>query len=265
MLEELVNVVILGLIQGLAEWLPISSTAHLRIAEQFLGLTTTPLFSVTLHAGTLVVVVLYFRQDIRKVLSALVRLDFKSEYGQIIPRIIVATIPTAIIGVFYVVFLENSFQTFLTMGIAFLIGATVLYLSRTGKEHGDKVATKFALLMGTAQGFAVFPGLSRSGITISTALLLGLQRKKAFEFSFLLSIPAIAGDLIVEAYVQKGQFAFQTIGLLEILVGLIVAMIAGYAAIRIVSRLVMSKRFHYFALYTWVLGAVLVALAVFGF
>ncbi len=262
---SVLEVLSLGLIQGLGEWLPISSTAHLKIAEQFLSLTRTALLDVVLHVGTLVVVVFCFRKEVKEILKALVHLDFKSEYGQLIPLIIVATIPTAIIGLLYVKLLEDTLQTFLIIGITFLVGATVLYTSRVGKEDTDKVTVAIALVMGVAQGFAKFPGLSRSGITISTALLLGLKREKAFKFSFLLSIPAIIGDLGVEAYQQRGQLAAQTIGPIELLIGIIIAMIAGYIAIRAVSSLMRSKKFHYFAIYTSLLGITLLALSLSGF
>jgi undecaprenyl-diphosphatase len=269
LLEQLLNTIILGLIQGLAEWLPVSSTAHLRIAEHFLvDLTTTlslPFLNIILHVGTLIVVVFFFRKEVKNILSALAYLDFKSEYGQLVPLIIVATIPTAIIGLFYVKFLEDTLQTILAIGITFLVGATIVYTSRIGKENTDTITYTTALIMGVAQGLAIFPGLSRSGITISTALLLGLKREKAFKFSFLLSIPAIIGDLGVEAYKQRGQLAISGIGPLELLAGIAVTMIAGYIAIRLVSKIVASKKFHYFALYTGLLGIALIIVSLRGF
>jgi undecaprenyl-diphosphatase len=261
---SLLETITLGLIQGLAEWLPISSTAHLKIAEQFLGLTHTGLLDVVLHVGTLVVVVFYFRKEVKAILAALVHLDFKSEYGQFIPLIVIATIPTGIIGLVYAKFLEDTLQTFLIIGITFLIGATVLYMSRVGKQNTDSITIMVAFIMGIAQGLAIFPGLSRSGITISTALLLGLRREKTFKFSFLLSIPAIIGDLAVEAYKQHGQLAAQVIGPIELLAGIVTAIIAGYVAIRIVSNLVRTKKFHYFAVYTLILGMTLTALSLSG-
>jgi undecaprenyl-diphosphatase len=265
LLEQLINTIILGIIQGLAEWLPISSTAHLKIAEHFLGLAATPLLGITLHVGTLIVVVFYFRKEVKDILLALAHLDFRSEYGELIPLIIVATIPTGIIGLLYVRFLEDTLPTMLAIGITFLIGATIVYTSRIGKENTDTITYKTALFVGAAQGLAIFPGLSRSGITISTALLIGLKREKAFKFSFLLSIPAIIGDLAVEVYKQRGQLAAQTIGPTELLVGIAMAMIAGYIAIRLVSKTVQSRKFHYFAVYTWVLGAAVIALTLGGF
>jgi undecaprenyl-diphosphatase len=258
------EVALLGTLQGFTEWLPVSSTAHLKIVQHLLDFPATPLFDVTLHLGTLFVVVFYFRKEVKSILKALAHLDFKSEYGQLIPFIIVATIPTGIVGILYAKFLEDTFQTILIIGITFLIGATVLYTSRNGKENIDKITILIAFIMGTAQGLASFPGLSRSGITISTALLLGLKREKAFKFSFLLSIPAIIGDLAFEAYKQRGQFALQTVSPVELLIGIVLAMIAGYIAIRLVSNLVRSKRFHYFAFYTWILGMVLIVLTLSG-
>jgi undecaprenyl-diphosphatase len=259
------EIVFLGTVQGLTEWLPVSSTAHLKIAEHFLNLAATPLFGVVLHLGTLIVVVFYFRKEVKSILSALAHLDFKSEYGQLIPLIILATIPTGIIGLLYVEFLENTLQTILAIGITFLVGATILYTSKIGKENTDTITFKTALIMGVAQGLAIFPGLSRSGVTISSALLLGLKREKAFKFSFILSIPAIIGDLAVEAYHQRGQLGLPGVGPTELLIGVAIAMVAGYIAITIVSKTIASKRFHYFAFYTWLLGIALIALTLSGF
>ncbi len=265
MLDQLANTSILGLIQGLAEWLPISSTGHLKIAEHYLGLTTTPLFNLILHLGTLIVILFYFRTDIKNILKALVHLDFKSEYGTMIPLIIIATIPTAIIGLIYVEFLENTLQQLLIIGTTFIIGATLVYTSKLGKENKETITITTALIMGIAQGLAIFPGLSRSGATISTALLLGLKREKAFKFSFLLSVPAILGDTIVEAVKQRGQIALSGIGNTELLIAILITIIAGYISIKIVSKTIRSKKFHYFAIYTWLLGITLIALTLSGF
>jgi len=261
---SILEIVPLGIIQGLTEWLPVSSTAHLKIAQHLMNLEVTPLLDVTLHLGTLIVVIFYFRKEVKNILTALVHLDFKSEYGQLIPLIIVGTIPTGIIGILYAEFLEKTFQTLLIIGITLLIGATYLYTSRTEKENIDTITLSIAFIMGAAQGLASFPGLSRSGVTISTALLLGLKREKAFKFSFLLSIPAIIGDVAFEAYHNRGQFAIQNISPTELLVGIVLAAVAGYVAIRLVSNLVRSKRFHYFAFYTWILGITLIALTLSG-
>ena len=135
MLDQLIITIILGLIQGFAEWLPISSTAHLRVAEHFLGFSATPLFNVFLHIGTLGVVIFYFRHDIKVILTALVHRDFHSEYGRFIPLIIVASIPTGIIGVLYDLYLGDPYQTILIIGVTFLFGAMLLFFSKFGKEN----------------------------------------------------------------------------------------------------------------------------------
>lgn len=267
LLNQLFTVIILGLIQGVSEWLPISSTAHLRIAEYFLGFQATPLFNVFLHIGTLSVVIFYFRREIKIILTDLVHLDFHSEYGRFIPLIVVASIPTGIIGLLYDKFLADNYQTFLIMGITFLVGATLLFSSKFGKENQTQVSYRKALVMGAAQGAASFPGLSRSGSTISSGLLQGVKREMAFKFSFLLSIPAIIGDLGVDAYLERGSLVSQGVGVssLNLLVGLVFTVIAGYFAIVLVKKLVLNKKYHYFAVYTFALGVVLITLALLGF
>jgi undecaprenyl-diphosphatase len=266
LLDQLLPTIILGLIQGFTEWLPISSTAHLRITENFLGFQATPLFNVFLHLGTLGVVIYYFRRDIKVVLTALFHREFHSEYGRFIPLIIVATIPTGIIGLLYDKYLADSFQTFLFMGITFIVGATLLVLSKFGKENKVQISFRKALVMGVAQGAAIFPGLSRSGATISSGLLQGVKRETVFKFSFLLSIPAIIGDLGVEAYLQNGSFS-QGVGVssVNLLIGLVFAVLAGYLAIVLVKKLVLTKRFHYCAIYTFALGVILISLALLRF
>jgi len=249
--------ILLGLIQGIAEWLPISSTAHLKLAEMFLGLTATPLFNLVLHLGTLTVLVFYFRREVKGVLVALTHWDFKSENGMLIPRIVVATIPTAVIGLAYNLFLQDSLGVIPVIAVTFLIGATIVYSTKFAKENVEALSYKTVLLMGVAQGFAIFPGLSRSGVTISMGLLLGLKREKAFKFSFLLSIPAIIGDFLVEAYNQRGLLSTSGLGAVEAVVGVAAAMFVGYVALRLLAEVVRGRKFHYFAFYTSALGIVL--------
>jgi undecaprenyl-diphosphatase len=150
------------------------------------------------------------------------------------------------------------------IGITFIIGATLVYTSKLGKENTENITYPIAVIMGIAQGLAIFPGLSRSGATISIALLVGLKREKAFKFSFLLSIPAVLGDTLVEAYKDRGQIATSGIGSTELLVGVVIAMVVGYVAIKLVSKIVATKKFHYFAFYTWLLGAALIILTLTG-
>ncbi len=238
MIPQIFQTLFLGLIQGVSEWLPISSTAHLKLTEKYLGLATTPLFNLVLHLGTMVVVLFFFRCDIKNILGALFHSDFKSENGMLIPRIIVATIPTAIIGLSYTLFLQDSLRTVPVIGITFIIGATIVYTTKFAKENVDELSYRTVVLMGLAQGFAIFPGLSRSGVTVSTALLLGQKRDKAFRFSFLLSIPAIVGDFAVEAYTNRGILSGSGISAIDTILAIVVTAVVGYFAIKLVASTV---------------------------
>jgi len=257
LLDQLLTTIILGLIQGLTEWLPISSTAHLKLAETLFGLAVTPLFNLLLHLGTMSVIIFYFRQDVKNILLALWHADFRSENGMLLPRLAVATVPTAVIGLGYSVFLQDSLGTVPIIAATFLVGGTIVYSTKFAKEDIDGLSYKTVLLIGLAQGLAIFPGLSRSGVTISTALMIGLKREKAFKFSFLLSIPAIIGDFAFEAYSQRGILLASGINIISATAAVLVAAVVGYFSIKLVSKTVKSRKFHYFAFYTWSLGIAL--------
>ncbi|MBN1245967.1 undecaprenyl-diphosphate phosphatase [Candidatus Bathyarchaeota archaeon] len=260
-----IQAIILGFIQGVTEWLPISSTGHLRITEQLLGLTLPLLFDVTLHVGTLVVILLFFRKDIKLVLSALVKGDFKSENGKLIPLIIVGTVPTALIGVVFSNTIETYFSSFLPIAGAFLICGVVLFLSKTGQEQKENITYIAALAIGAAQGIALIPGISRSGLTIATALLLGVRREKAFKFSFLLSVPAVIGALGLTLYEQHEVLTLVGVGWTEILVGIAVSIVVSYFALKLLWKALAGKKFYLFAFYCWLIGAVLLALSLSNF
>ena len=256
-----IQAIILGFIQGVTEWLPISSTGHLRITEQLLGLALPLLFDVTLHLGTLVVILLFFRKDIKLILAALVKGDFKSENGKLIPLIIVGTVPTALIGLVFSSTIETVFSSFLPIAGAFITCGVMLYLSKTGQEQQENITYLAALAIGTAQGIALIPGISRSGLTIATALLLGLRREKAFKFSFLLSVPAVIGALGLTLYEQHEMLTLVGLGWTDILVGITVSIVVSYFALKLLWKALAGKKFYLFAFYCWVLGIVLVALS----
>jgi undecaprenyl-diphosphatase len=260
-----IQAAILGFIQGVTEWLPISSTGHLRITEGLLGLTMLPLlFDITLHVGTLIIVLFFFRKDIKLVLMALVKGDFKSENGKLIPLIIVGTVPTAVIGIVFSSTIEMVFSDFLPIAGAFITCGVVLFVSKAGTERSDNVTYIAALAIGTAQGVALIPGLSRSGLTIATALLLGLRREKAFKFSFLLSVPAVIGALGLTLYEQHAALTLVGVGVAEILVGIVVSMVVSYFALKLLWKVLAGKKFYLFAFYCWLVGAVLLALSLGG-
>jgi undecaprenyl-diphosphatase len=262
---DLIQTIILGLIQGLTEWLPISSTGHLRLTEHFSGLEVPILFDVLLHVGTLMVTLLFFRKDIRNILVALGKWDFKTENGKLIPLIIVGTIPTALIGVIFGNAIEALFSNLLPIASAFVICGVALYSSKIGNEKKESISYLEALAIGTAQGVAIIPGISRSGLTIAVALLLGTKREKAFKFSFLLSVPAIIGALGLTSYEQHEALALAGVGWTEILVGVAVSIVVGYFALSLLKKIVIHKKFYFFAFYCWLLSIVLIALSLSGF
>ena len=262
-----IQAIILGFVQGVTEWLPISSTGHLRITEQLLGLTLPLLFDVTLHVGTLAIILLFFRKDVKAILAALVNGDFKSENGKLIPLILVGTVPTALIGLFFTFTstIETYFSSFLPIAGAFITCGVMLYFSKTGQESKENITYMVALAIGTAQGIALIPGISRSGLTIATALILGVRREKAFKFSFLLSVPAVIGALGLTLYEQHEMLTLVGVGWTEILVGIAVSLMVSYFALKLLWKALAGKKFYLFAFYCWLIGTLLLVLSLSGF
>jgi len=256
--DNIVKTVILGIVQGLTEWLPVSSTGHLRLFETFLGLKAPVLFDGILHAGTLIVILVFFRREVTEILSSIAHLDFRSESGKMVPLIIIGVTPTALIGLVFGWLIADVFQVVPMIGVAFLCCGMLLYSSRFRKEKIDYINYFTSLMMGLAQGIAIVPGISRSGATIAVALLLGIKREKAFIFSFLLSVPAVVGALAYTLYMEFNKLALAGLKFGEIFLGVFAAMLVGYLALRFLWRTLASGRFHLFAFYCWLLGSVLV-------
>jgi undecaprenyl-diphosphatase len=219
---DILQSIILGLIQGITEWLPISSTGHLRVAEHFFGLAVPLLFDVTLHVGTLLVTLIYFRGAIKNVLSALWHRNFRSEDGKLILPIIIGTIPTAAIAVLIGNDLDTYFSTLLLLGAGLIAGGIVLFTSKFSVERKSAISMPEAFLIGLMQGISIILSISRSDLTIAVALLLGIKREVAFKFSFLLSIPAVLGALGFELYQQQGALSLAGINGIEVAAALIV-------------------------------------------
>lgn len=257
-LNQLVESLILGVIQGFTEWLPISSTGHLEIVEKFFGLKFPLLFDVVLHLGTLAVILLFFREDVKKLLHAFVRRDFKTEHGRLILLIIAGTLPTAVIGSAFIVFFEDFLQGLLTVAVALIVCGFVLYSVKNFQENIGDITLKAALIIGAAQGLALIPGLSRSGLTIAAALIMGVRKEKAFKFSFLLSVPAVIGAFGLTFYTNLDALAASSLDWFEIFAGTIAAMITGYLALKLLWKILERKKFNLFAFYCWALGVFLI-------
>lgn len=247
-MTSIFETVILGIIQGLTEWLPVSSSGHLAIAKEFINWQPPVLFYVLLHLSTLFVILLFFRRSLLSILKAFVMMDFGSVEGKLGIFVAVGSIPTAILGYTF----QNLFKTFYNnlIVVGFGLMATGLLLFFSGYKHGSRELNYVdSLITGIAQGIAIIPGVSRSGATISTELLRGVDRRIAFEFSFLLSIPAVIGATFVE--LGDMDLLISNSDVTAILAGVVVAALVGYLSLKMLLRTVLKQKFHWFALYCW--------------
>ncbi|MCA9485778.1 MAG: undecaprenyl-diphosphate phosphatase [Nanoarchaeota archaeon] len=197
-MNELLSSLIIAIVQGLTEWLPVSSSGHLVLAEKLLGVQNPSLFfDVALHFGTLMAVFVYFGSDIVDIVKDLISGKFSSENGRLGLLIIVATIPAALAGFFLKEIFEKVFNSLAITALGFGITGIFLIIASLSKERSHALNTKSAFVIGVAQIFALFPGISRSGSTLGSGLLFGLKEKQAIKFSFLMSIPIIFGANIL--------------------------------------------------------------------
>jgi undecaprenyl-diphosphatase len=247
-----VESLILGLIQGLTEWLPVSSSGHLVVAKELFNWQPPVLFYVLLHLGTLSVVVVFFRRDILGILQAILKRDFESEEGRMGFFIIVGSVPTGVIGFVFLDLFEAFFDNLYIVGLSLLATGVLLFFS--DRKEGSKPVTYLdSFLVGIAQGLSIVPGISRSGVTIAAMLLRGVKREHAFMFSFLLSIPATLGASIVES----GDLHLLVSGVdaAAVVVGVAASMVVGYLSLKAVQRILLKRKFHWFAPYCWAVGA----------
>jgi len=257
---SLLETLILAIVQGVTEWLPISSSGHLVVVQQYLLPEPPPLlFDMALHIGTLCVVLAVFWRELVSILKALVRFDFKSEEGKLGVFIAVGSIPTALIGYFFHDVLESFFYNVLVVGMALVVNGVVLFFSEL-REDGRRVGFLDSLLIGVAQGTAIVPGISRSGLTIATALLRKVEKKTAFAFSFLLSVPAVIGATILESARAwaSSDLVIGGVDIATMLFGVVVSMIIGYISLKLLRKIVMSRRLHLFAYYCWIAGIAII-------
>lgn len=255
-----IEAISLGILQGATEFLPISSSGHLVITQSLIKGFEQPgiLFDVVLHLGTLLSIILYFRRDIYSLLSAFFR-DKKGE-RRTLYLIVIATIPTGIIGLSFKNVFELLFHSITTVGVALIVTGSFLFMTSRIKNPFKGIAemnTWDALLIGIAQGIAIIPGISRSGFTIATAIFKKIEPAQAARFSFLLSIPAVIGAMVIEA---KGFELLETDTIGVYLAGTFAAALTGYIAIAYMMHLLQSKGLKPFAYYCWIVGGLVVGL-----
>lgn len=263
---SILRALILGIVQGLTEFLPVSSSGHLELAKWILGGDVVPqesmLMTVTLHAATALATLVVFRKEVLDILRDL--FQFKWNDGtKFAALIVVSMVPAAIVGVLFDDALEALFDRQIVL-VAFMLILTggLLFLADRAKETNKDNSWSSAIIIGIAQAIAILPGISRSGATISTSVLLGIDREKAAKFSFLMVVPLILGKMAKD--LLDGDFGSTTTNLTELGVGFAAAFVTGVLACVWMIRLVKKAKLKWFAYYCFAVAAVVLCVKALG-
>lgn len=249
-MENIISALILAVIQGITEWLPISSSGHLVLFEKILNYQGSLEFDVALHFGTLMAVFVYFGKDIIDIIKDFFSFKFKTENGKTGVLLIVATIPAALVGYFLKDYIELTFNNLIVTAIGFAITGIVLLIASLDLKQKKRNASYFdSFLIGCAQAISIIPGISRSGSTMSTGIILGLNQKTAARFAFLMAIPIILGANILSI----GNKTIPT----ELFWATLISFMIGLASIHILYKFVLNakKNLRYFSAYALILSA----------
>ena len=247
---------ILGIIQGLTEFLPVSSSGHLELGKVLLGDESLPeeslLFTVVVHAATALSTVVVFRKDILEILAGLFQFKW-NEQTRFSLKIILSMVPAAIIGVLFNDQIEALFnRQILLVGAMLVLTGLLLFLADRAKRTEKNVGFGQALIIGIAQAIAILPGISRSGATISTSVLLGIDRERAARFSFLMVVPLILGKMAKD--LLDGNISSELTDLMPLAVGFCAAFISGLVACTWMISLVKKSQLRYFSYYCFLVG-----------
>ncbi len=256
---SILDAIILGLIQGLTEFLPISSSGHLVLSKHLLGAAMPGvLFELIVHFGTLMSVVIYFRGRIYRLILSPFRKE--DRYGRrTILQLIIGTIPAVIVALAFKDEIESAFASPLTTSILLLVTGIILFTTAWPLKFEKEIKIPHALAIGIGQALAIFPGISRSGSSITAGLLAGVKPVRAAEFSFLLSIPAIAGAIIFKI---NDIAALNTSLLPQYIIGAVISFLSGLLAVYLLLDLIKKGKFGYFGIYCSVIG--FIGIIVFG-
>ncbi len=265
-MSDILRAIILGIVQGLTEFLPVSSSGHLEIMNELLGSGTTIDSDLTMvvlvHLGTAFSILYVFRQDIWDIITGLLRFQW-DESSQLAAKIILSMLPAMVIGLLFEEQLEALFSgTIMWVGIFLCFTALVLYLTPSGVNSEKSVNYKDAGLIGIAQAVAILPGVSRSGMTIASALALGVNKAKAARFSFLMVLPIIIGKVILD--VASGDLVIASSNVGPIMAALISSFLVGVWACKWMIALVRKSQLKYFAYYCAIVGILTIIYAIYG-
>ncbi|MCH8288341.1 MAG: undecaprenyl-diphosphate phosphatase [Candidatus Marinimicrobia bacterium] len=254
----------LGVLQGLTEFLPVSSSGHLVIMQKILGIEESGIaFEIFVHFGTLLSIIVMFRKDVIELSGSLFRAlrspgNLRRKYMEdkrfrMLSVILLATVPAGIVGVLFKSSFERFFNDTNFVGYAFLVTGMILFVTKFAVEKTSEVRSGRAFIIGAAQAFAIFPGISRSGSTISAAMLSGVSGEEAARFSFLLAIPAIGGATLLQLTELIGN-GYGSINMTVSGAGILSSFLTGSAAIWILMRIIRRGKIHYFSWYCFSAG-----------
>ncbi len=262
-MREIIDAIILGIVQGLTEFLPVSSSGHIEIAEAILGVEQkeSMLMTIVLHFATALSTIVVYRKDIWDIIKGV--FEFKNnEQLQFVLKIVVSMVPAALVGYFFESTLEELFNgQIMFVGFMLLITAGLLYFADQAKNTDKGISFSNAFVIGIAQAIAILPGISRSGATISTSVLLGNDRTKAARFSFLMVIPLIFGAIAKKLVDANGVLEYENGFALSM--GFIAAFITGIVACNWMIALVKKAKLTYFSIYCLAVGALAIFYSIF--
>ncbi len=263
---DTIDAIILGIIQGLTEFLPVSSSGHLELGKAILGDNSIPeeslLFTVVLHFATALSTIVVFRKDVWEIIGGLFKFQWNEE-TQFSLKIVISMIPAALVGFFLEDFMEVFFDgAIIIVGIMLIITAILLYLADMAKTTDKGVSYRSAFVIGMAQMVAMLPGISRSGATISIAVLLGIDKTKSARFSFLMVVPLILGKVAKD--ILSGEINFESTQMGAMGAGFLAAFLAGLVACTWMIRLVRQSKLTYFAIYCFIVGLIAIGWSVWG-
>jgi len=255
---DAIDAAILGVVQGLTEFLPVSSSGHLELGKAILGDTMVAeeslMFTVVLHFATALSTIVVFRKDIIELVTGLFSFKWNEE-TKFCLKIILSMIPAVFVGLLFEEELELLFGgNVLLVGFMLIVTGLLLFLAGRAKNTGKAVSWKDAIIIGVSQAIAILPGVSRSGATISTSVLLGNDRTKAARFSFLMVVPLIIGKIAKD--VMSGDLNLESSSSLPLLIGFIAAFVTGLIACTWMISLVKKAKLHYFSYYCFAVGIV---------
>lgn len=253
----ILEAIILGIVQGLTEFLPVSSSGHIEIAKALLGTSTQEqnlLMTIVLHAATALSTIFIFRKDIQIIIRGLFQFRWNKEF-QFSLKIILSMVPATIVGLLFENEIELLFSgQILLVGCMLLVTGLLLFLADKAKNTNQNVNFFHALIIGVSQAIAILPGISRSGATISTSVLLGIDREKAARFSFLMVVPLILGKMGKD--IISGDILIESATLIPLLTGFTAAFITGLFACTWMIQLVKKSKLKYFSFYCLLVGTV---------